>query len=595
MTDHFQEDEVLGKAYDGYLMKRLLRYLWPYRKHVLFAIVLMLIFTGLNLAGPYLVKIAVDDYFTKGMFTGVIYILLIFLVVLIVQFVVQVTQTYLLQWIGQNVIYNIRVQLFAHLQKLSLSFFDKNPVGRLVTRATNDVETLNQLFSSGVVAIFGDVFLLLGIVIVLIQMQWKLALVTFSVMPVLFVTAFIFRKYVREGFRQIRTRIARINAFLQENISGMTIVQIFNRELKNFKKFDELNLSHLKAHLRTIRYFALFFPAVELISSIALALILWYGGVKFNSEEVTFGILVAFIQYARRFFRPISDLSEKYNVLQSAMASSERIFKILDEKPGIVNVDNPKRFSDFKGKIEFRNVWFRYHEKDPYVLRNISFVLQPGEKIAIVGYTGAGKTTIISLLSRFYDIQRGEILLDDINIKEYDIHELRSKIGVVLQDVFLFTGDIESNIRLGNCDIPKKRVVQAAKDVHVDAFIRKLPRRYKYEVKERGSTFSQGQKQLLSFARALAYDPGILILDEATSSVDTDTELLIQDALKRLMQNRTSIIIAHRLSTIKFCDRIIVLHKGEIREIGTHQELLRQKGAYHRLYQLQYKSQENID
>ncbi len=584
----------MGKAYDNRLMKRLLFYLKPYRLQVFYATLLMLSSTGLNLAEPYLVKIAVDDYFIPGKLEGISTILLIFLGVLILEFFVQIVETYLLQWIGQKVIYDLRIRLFQHMQKLPLSFFDKNPVGRLVTRLTTDIETLNDLFSSGIVAILGDFFLLFGIIIVLLKIHWQLALVTFSVLPLLIYITSVFREKVREGFRQIRTRIAKINSYLQENISGMLIVQIFNRERKNYHQFDELNASHLEAHLKTILYFAIFFPAVELIAAIAMALIIWYGGMEYSTGSVTFGILVAFIQYARRFFRPISDLSEKYNILQAAMASSERIFKVLDEKPVIVNPLHPVRNKNFKGKIEFKNVWFAYNEGDAPVLKNISFEVNPGEKIAIVGYTGAGKTSIISLLSRFYEIQQGEILIDDINIRDYDIHELRRHIGIVLQDVFLFAGDIESNIRLGNFKITKKNIIQASKDVHIHPFIDQLPHKYKQEVKERGSTLSLGQKQLLSFARALAFDPDILILDEATSSVDTETELLIQDALKRLMQDRTSMIIAHRLSTIKFCDRIIVLHKGQIREMGTHRQLLRKRGIYYRLYQLQYEFHEPL-
>jgi len=586
------EEEIMGKAYDSRLMKRLIVYLKPYIVHVIVSVILMSIFTVMNLAGPYLVKIAVDEYFQPGRIHDLTFILMIYLVVMAFQFVAQFSQAYLMQWIGQHVIYDLRTKLFRHLQTLSLSFFDKNPVGRLVTRVTSDVETLNQLFSAGIVAILGDVFLLLGIVIVMLKIHWQLALVTFSVLPVLFYMTFIFRSKVRQGFRDIRTKIARINAYLQENISGMIIVQLFNREQKNFVKFDELNESHLQSHLKTILYFAVFFPAVELISAIAIALIIWYGGVHYYSGEVTFGLLIAFIQYARRFFQPISDLAEKYNILQMAMASSERIFKVLDEKPVIRNAPDAIHLKKAKGEIEFKNVWFAY-QNDPsadqnYVLKDISFKVNPGEKIAIVGFTGAGKTTIISLLARFYDTQQGDIFIDGVNIKAIDIHDLRRHFGIVLQDVFLFAGDITSNIRLGNRDISEEQVLQAAKEVHIDPFIEKLPLKYHEEVKERGATFSLGQKQLLSFARALAFNPDILILDEATSSVDTETEILIQDALLRLMQNRTSIIIAHRLSTIKNSDRIIVLHKGQIREVGNHKELMKKKGIYHRLYQLQY-------
>ncbi|MBN2012242.1 ABC transporter ATP-binding protein [candidate division KSB1 bacterium] len=585
----------MGKAYDSRLMKRLLTYMKPYRWQVVLAVLLMLVATALDLLMPYLTKIALDNYIIPHDAQGLLHIVWLFIWVLVFQFFFQISQAYLLQWIGQKVLYDLRIKLFRHMQRLSLSFFDKNPVGRLVTRVTTDVETLNELFSAGIVAIFGDIFLLAGIIIVLLKINSTLALITFSVLPVLFYITIVFRKYVREGFRQIRVRIAKINAYLQENISGMLIVQLFNREKKNFKKFDVLNADHLEAYIRTIVYFAIFFPAVELISAIAVALIVWYGGMNFNSGAVTIGTLVAFIQYARRFFRPISDLSEKYNILQAAMASSERIFKILDTVPDIKNPEAPWEVINFRGHIEFDHVWFSYKkDEEDWVLRDVSFQVLPGEKIAFVGATGAGKTTIISLLCRFYDVQRGSITIDGVDIREYDIHFLRSHFGIVLQDVFLFAGDIETNIRLSNTAMPREQIIKAAKDVNLDPFIRQLPNQYQEEVKERGSTLSMGQRQLLSFARALASNPHILILDEATSSVDTETELLIQDALKTLMEGRTSIIIAHRLSTIVNSDRILVMHKGKIRETGTHRELLTQKGIYHRLYQLQYKGENQV-
>jgi len=587
----FHEEEILGKAYDSRLMKRLLAYLAPYRLHVVMAVVLLLGVSFLQLVGPYLTKVAIDRYIRVGDLRGLSVIALIFLGVIVLEFFMDYAHTYIAQWVGQKVMYDLRVQIFGHVQNLSVAFFDRNPVGRLITRITTDVETLNEMFTSGVVAIFGDVFTLLGIVIVLLKMNWKLALVTFSVMPLLFYATFLFRIKVRQTYRDIRVRIARLNAFLQENIVGMAVVQLFNREKRNFENFDRLNKDHLEAYIKTIFYYAVFYPAVEIISAVALALIIWYGGSRVLAGTLTFGALVAFIQYARRFFQPISDLSEKYNIMQSAMASSERVFKLLDEKPAVLSSPNPRRLTTLRGEIEFRNVWFAYNGED-YVLKDISFVAEPGEKVALVGATGAGKTSIVSLLMRFYEPQRGAIHLDDIDIREVDVGDLRRQMALVLQDVFIFDGTVTDNIRLGNTDIPVERVIQAAKDANAHDFIMKLPKGYDTEVKERGSLLSVGQKQLLSFARALAFDPRILILDEATSSVDTETELLIQAALERLMKGRTSIIIAHRLSTIQNADKIIVLHKGQIREVGTHQELLSKGGIYYRLYQLQYADQE---
>ena len=590
--NNYHEEEILGKAYDSRLLKRLLIYLRPYWIQVVLGVIILFIVTGLDLAGPFLVKVAIDKHIVPKVKEGLIAIVLIYLAILILQFFVKYARTYLMQWIGQHIVFDIRMEIFRHLQRLSLAFFDKNPVGRLVTRVTTDVETLNEWFSAGIVSVFGDIFLLFGIIIVMISVNWKLALITFSVMPILAYITFFIRKRIRDAYRDIRTRIARINAYLQENISGMTVVQIFNREKRNFKKFDDLNTSHLEAHMRSIFYYSLFWPSVDLIESIALALIIWFGGMWKYSGAVTFGVLVLFIEYSRRFFRPISDLTNKYNILQSAMASSERIFMLLDNKPEIINPTNPKKLADFKGEIAFRNVWFAYknnHDGTPdYVLKGISFHVKPGEKIAIVGATGAGKTSIINLLCRFYDVTRGEILLDGNNIKGLKIQELRSYIGLVLQDVYLFAGTVEENIRLGNKDISLRTVSSAAKDANVHHFIDKFPNQYQEKMMERGASLSTGQKQLLAFARALAFNPAILILDEATSSVDTESEILIQQALIRLMTNRTSICIAHRLSTIQNCDRIIVMHKGKIREEGTHQELLKIKGIYYKLYQLQF-------
>lgn len=590
--NNYHEEEILGKAYDSRLLKRLLIYLKPYWFQVMMGVFVLLVVTALELAGPYLVKMAIDQHIVTKISKGLFTIILIYLGTLLAQFIFRFAQTYLMQWIGQYVVLDIRLEIFRHLQRLSLAFFDKNPVGRLVTRVTTDVEALNEWFSAGIVAVFGDIFLLIGIIAVMLSVDWKLALITFTVMPLLGYITFYIRKRIREAYRDIRIRIARINAYLQENISGMTVVQIFNRENRNFKKFDELNKNHLDAHLRSIFYYSLFWPSVDLIESIALALIVWFGALWKYQGLVTFGTLVLFIEYSKRFFRPISDLTDKYNILQAAMASSERIFMLLDTKPEITSPTQAKQIKTFNGEVEFRNVWFAYknnHDSTPdFVLQDISFKVKPGEKIALVGATGAGKSSIINLLCRFYDVTRGEILLDGINIKELNVEELRSFVGLVLQDVFLFAGTVEENIRLGSKDISLDRVMQAARDVNAHHFINQMPEQYQEQMMERGASLSTGQKQLLAFARALAFNPNILILDEATSSVDTESEILIQQALKKLMTNRTSICIAHRLSTIQNCDRIIVMHKGKIREQGTHQQLLRLKGIYYKLYQLQF-------
>ncbi|NOZ62632.1 MAG: ABC transporter ATP-binding protein [Calditrichaeota bacterium] len=596
MAPQFEEEEILGKAYDSRLFNRLLVYLRPYKFQVILGVALLLLGTLLELAGPYIMKISIDRYIAVKIAQGLWKWVLLYVVVLVLHFGVHLVQVYLMQWIGENVVFDIRVAVFKHLQSLSLSFFDKNPVGRLVTRVTTDVETLNDWFSAGIVSIFGDIFLLTGIVVVMLNIQWKLALVTFSVLPLLIGITVFFRIRIRNVYREIRARIARLNSFLNENITGMTIVQIFNREHQKFRQFKELNKSYLESHLRNILYYSIFLPSIELIQSIALALIIWFGGMWYYKGEVTFGILVLFIQYSRRFFRPISDLTDKYNIMQSAMASSERIFHLLDEKPNIENPPQPEQLRSFSGHIEFRNVWFAYRnlpDNSPeFVLKNISFEVRPGEKIAFVGATGAGKSSIINLLCRFYDCTKGEILLDGMNIKNLEVSDVRHHIGLVLQDVFIFADTIKENIRLGNREIEDEKIQQLAQYVNAHQFIAQLPARYEEPMMERGASLSTGQKQLLAFARALAYNPTVLILDEATSSVDTESEILIQNALNKLMKSRTSIFIAHRLSTVQNCDRIIVLHKGEIRERGTHQQLLRQKGIYYKLYRLQYLSTE---
>ncbi|MBI2430357.1 MAG: ABC transporter ATP-binding protein [Ignavibacteriales bacterium] len=588
-----QDDEILGKAYDAQLMRRLVKYLRPYKWQVVLAIALALAVSGLEAVRPYFTKIAVDVYIANGDKMGLLWLTLAFFVLLIVRGVVQYYNAYVTQKIGQHTIFDLRMELFRHLQKLSLRFYDKNPIGRLITRVTNDVEVLNEMFSSGIVMVFSDVFMIIGIVWFMFAMNWELALISLSVLPFLFYGTFLFRKKAREAYREVRLYIARINTFMQEHITGMLVDQIFNREKRAFEEFNKHNAGHREANIKSIFYYAVFYPSVDLIGAAAVGLIIWYAGGSALEGSVTIGTVMAFLQFNEMFWRPIRDLSEKYNIMQTAMASSERIFKLLDDQTFITESSTPKAIADIKGKIEFRNVWFAYNNEE-WVLRNISFVIEPGQTAAFVGHTGAGKTTIISLLSRFYDIQKGEILVDGVNIREFALSDLRKHIAVVLQDVFLFSGDIKSNINLGNGEISQENIHNAAQVVGVNRFIESLPKKYDEEVKERGATLSVGQKQLLSFARALAFDPSILVLDEATSSVDTETEILIQSAIQKLLANRTAIVIAHRLSTIQSANKIIVMHKGEIREMGTHQELLTLKGIYHKLYLLQYRDQERV-
>ena len=586
-----QEEEVLGKAYDSRLMRRLITYLRPYKRYVLVALVLILFESGLEVSFPWFTKVAIDTYIASADMQGLARIALVYAFLLLVRFFVASAETYVLQNTGQNIMYDMRMQVFRHLHTLPASFYDKNPVGRLITRVVTDVDVLNEMFSAGIVSIFGDIFTLAGIMIAIMLLNWRLGLVTLSVVPLIFMTTAIFRIKARDSYRRVRIAIAKINTFLQEHITGMQVVQLYNRERKSFGKFDRINREHLGANLDGILAYAWFYPAIELLQSIAIALIVWYGGGQVMQNALSLGALVLFTQYANRFFQPIADMSEKYNILQSAMASSERLFKLIDTPASIVNPPHavvPRGTA--RGEIEFRNVWFAYNNED-WVLRDVSFHANPGESIAIVGHTGAGKTTTTSLLTRFYDIQRGEILLDGVNIAQLDLGYLRGSFAVVLQDVFLFSGTMESNIRLGS-PISRERVEAAVDDVNLGPFLRTLPSGLDHPVNERGTTFSAGQRQLLAFARALAHDPEILILDEATSSVDTETELQIRKAIDRLMEGRTSIIIAHRLSTIQRCDKIIVMHKGKVREIGTHQQLLAQRGIYYKLYQLQYKDQE---
>ena len=666
-----QEEEVLGKAYDSRLMRRLLTYLRPYKWHVFVALGAIILKSFADVLGPLLTKIAIDKYLTRNPsanswigshlssspMTGIAQIGLLYVGLLLLTFALEFVQTYLMQWTGQKVMFDLRSQIFRHLQHMHVGFFDKNPVGRLVTRVTTDVDALNEMFTAGVVSIFEDVFVLAFILAVMLNMNWKLALVTFAVLPLIMYATKVFRDKVRDSYRRIRTAIARINAYLQEAVSGMLVLQLFNREKRAHDQFSKINASHMEAYKDAILAYAVYYPVVEILSSIAIASIIWFGGLgvihfapvstlaiswskktiltaHITQSVMTIGVLVAFMQYAQRFFRPIQDLSEKYNILQGAMAAGERVFKLLDTKVEIASPAVAKK-ANGPGRIEFDHLWFAYRtlaadgkesahsgnggsrpdskpdsptpasqatgangekpasdEAYDWVLRDVNFAIEPGQTIAVVGHTGAGKTTLISLLMRFYDVQKGAIRIDGVDIREMNLDDLRSRFGVVLQDPFLFTGTVAGNIRLGTTRIQDEDVEQAAEDVNLAEFIRTLPGGFQEEVRERGSTLSTGQKQLISFARALAHDPKILILDEATSSVDTETEFKVRDALSRMVEGRTSLIIAHRLSTIQRADKIIVMHKGRVREMGTHQQLLAQRGIYYKLYQLQYKDQE---
>jgi ATP-binding cassette subfamily B protein len=592
-----QDDEILGKAYDARLMRRLLTYLRPYWRQVAFAFVAIIVGAAAALAQPYLMKVAIDRYIAARRLDGLDDLALLYVGILIVAFAAEYLQTWTMQLTGQRIMFDMRMAIYRHLQRLDLRYYDRNPVGRLMTRVTSDVDVLNDLFTSGVVTIFGDVFTLVGIMAVMVGMNWRLALVAFAVLPLIALITQWFRRNVRESYRIVRGWIARINAFLQENITGMSTVQLFRREALNFERFDDIDRKHREANVDSIFYYAVFYPAIEAVSALASALIIWYGGASVLGGTLTLGALAAFLQYSQRFFRPISDMSEKFNVLQSAMASSERIFKLLDEPVRIESPAAPKPARGV-GHIVFDHVWFAYNEpasggEPDWVLKDVSFEVKPGERVGIVGATGSGKTTIISLLLRFYDVQRGRITVDGVDVRAMDLEALRRLFSLVLQDVHLFSGTIADNIRLGKASITDARVREAAEAVHADAFIAKLPGGYGAPVAERGATLSVGQKQLLSFARALAFDPRVLILDEATSSVDTETEILIRDALSALMAGRTTIAIAHRLSTIQDMDKILVLHKGVLRESGTHQELLAERGIYYKLFQLQYRSTES--
>ena len=617
--DGLQEEEALGKAYDARLMKRLLEYLRPYKWPVALAIAILLAASLLQVVGPWLTQIAIDDAIPDRNTSLLATLAAAYLASIMVGFVLLYAQTVLTTWLGQRVMYDLRTEIFSKLQRLDLRFYDRNPVGRLMTRITSDVETLNELFSSGVVAVFGDLFTLAFILSAMLYMDWMLALITFSVLPFVVLTAFLFRAKLRNAYRDIRLRLARINAYLHERITGIMVVKLFNREEHDARRHAAINQDYLEAHLRSITYYALFFPVIELFTAIALALIIWRGGATLLEGTVTVGVLAAFIQYARRFFRPIQDLSEKYNLLQSAMASSERIFKLIDREIDIVDPPDPVSLErPVRGEIEFQGVWFAYGKRDEdgtesdatpqdgrdeigtddvgrgddenwdWVLRDVSFRAAPGKRLAIVGHTGAGKTTIIHLLMRFYRPQHGQILLDGVPIARLRLDELREHIGLVLQDVFLFSQDVAHNIRLGAQDIPEERVREAAERIGAAPFIERLKDGYNQELGERGATLSVGERQLVSFARALAFDPRVLVLDEATSSVDSVIEAKIEDATNELMAGRTSMVIAHRLSTVLGADHIVVLHHGALCEEGTHQELLEQGGLYARLHELQF-------
>ena len=585
------QDEALDKNYDARLLRRLLVYLRPYRGLTGFAVLLLLAGAGLALVGPALTQRALDIAI-PARDTGLLGTLaLLFLAALVLEFLVEYGQTLLTTYLGQRVMYDLRMQIFGHLQRLSISYFDRNPVGRLMTRVTSDVETLNELFSSGVVTVFGDVFTLLAIMTMMLWIDWRLALVTFAVIPLVWLTARIFRRRVRQAFGDIRVRLARLNAFLQERLSGMRVVQLFGREADSAAQFAQLNQDHLEAHRRSITIYAVFFPVVELLTAVAMALLLYYGGLRALGGTITVGVLAAFIQLTRRFFQPLQDLSEKFNLLQSAMASSERVFALLDQPVTVLESVNPVKLAEpVRGEVRFEGVWFRYSQDGLWVLRDVSFTASPGQTIALVGHTGAGKTTIVNLLLRFYDPDRGRILIDGVDIRQLSTSDLRSLIGFVQQDLFLFAGDIQHNLTL-DAPIPPEAARQAARRVGADRFIERLPAGYDHRLGERGRSLSVGERQLLSFARALALDPTILVLDEATSSVDAQAEGQIQVAIAELMTGRTSLVVAHRLSTILHADEILVLQHGEIRERGSHRELLAQQGLYERLYQLQLSGQ----
>jgi ATP-binding cassette, subfamily B, multidrug efflux pump len=600
------EEEVLGKAYDGRLMRRLVKYLWPYRRTVVVSLVFLLLQSLMQVLGPLLTKLAIDHYLVKpdhpttspldpwlsaNPFTGLAQISALYLAAVLAGFVCEFAETYLMQRTGQFAMFDLRREIMEHLQRLDVSYYDRNPVGRLLTRVTTDVDALNELWASGLVTILGDILALGFVILIMFQLSPGMTGVMLLVMPIVIYVTSHFRRYVQQSYRQVRVAIARINAYLQEHVSGISVLQLFNREERSKQEFDRINRDHMEAWVDAIQAYGWFYPVVEFLGMLALAMLLAYGGFRIRGGFLTVGVLVAFFQYGQRFFRPIQDLSDKYNILQSAMAASERVFKLLDTPARVTSPPAPRTFPDYAAAIEFDHVWFAYNDED-WVLRDVSFRIEPGETIAVVGHTGAGKTTLTNLLLRFYDIQRGSITIGGIDIREFALDDLRKHFGIVLQDPYLFTGTIDSNIRLGSDWIEAEAVERAAGQVNLLEFVESLPEKFEQPVRERGNGYSTGQKQLISFARALAHDPGFLILDEATSSVDTETELRVRAALERMVQGRTSLVIAHRLSTIQRADRIFVMHKGQLRESGSHQELLALRGIYWKLYQLQYKDQE---
>lgn len=583
------EDEAYDRPYDLRLLRRLVSYLRPYRLGMVVAVLLLLAAAGVETVGPLLTQRALDVAIPRRDLGYLGVLVALYGGFTVLSAAIQFATTLLTTWLAQHVMYDLRVQVFTRLQHLSLRYFDRNPVGRLMTRVTNDVEALNEAFSSGIVTAFGDVFTLVFILAAMLRLDWRLALVTFTVLPFVFAAAFVFRGLIRRAFRDIRVRLARINAYLQEHLSGVRVVQLFGRERETMDRFAVINRDHLHANLRSITWYALFFPTIEVLTAVAMALILWYGGWQSLGGAVSVGVVAAFLQYTRRFFRPIQDLSEKYNLLQAALAAAERVFQLLDTEPEITDPADPLHLPvPGRGEIEFHDVWFRYGDEGEWVLRGVSFAARPGERVAIVGATGAGKSTIINLLMRFYEPEKGEIRLDGVPIHRVPVAELRGRIGLVLQDVFLFSEDVRRNIRLGRDDIGDERVREASRRVGLDPFVARLPSGYAHPLGERGTQLSVGERQLVSFARALAFDPEVLVLDEATSSVDSELEARIEEALKELMRGRTSLVIAHRLSTVQGADEILVLHQGEIRERGTHAQLLARGGLYARLYELQF-------
>jgi len=590
MTD-WVEENLENKYYDWPVFKRIIGYLRPYRVLVVVSLLLLLAVSMLALAGPYLTKVAIDDYIRVQQYEGLDQIALIYIAVLVAAFVCQFLQYTIMQYIGQKVMFDLRTQVFAHLHKMSFRFFDRNPIGKMMTRTVNDVEVLNEMLTSGLILVFSDLFTLVGIFIMLAWLDWKLMLVVCAVFPFLYLATQAYRVRARDALRKNRAHVTTLNSTLEENLSGMTTVQLFNQEDAQNQKFKQINRDKLKEDLRSLHYNSIYLPSIDVFSAIGIGLVIWYGGGRFVQEEVLLGVLVAFLMYLQKFFEPIRDMAEKFNIIQTAMASSERIFELLDTPEELPNPELPQTVSRIEGDIEFQNVWFAYNRKD-HVLEDVSFSLKAGESLAIVGATGSGKSTIINTLLRFYDIQKGQIRIDGVSLKEMNKQDLRRQMALVQQDVFLFSRNIMDNIRLGNTSLGLEEVESVAQSVNSHHFISNLPFKYEQELIERGSSLSMGQRQLLSFARALAADPRILILDEATSSVDTETERQIQNAIQELMKGRTSIIIAHRLSTLKTVDKVLVLKQGKVQEFGTRQELLKNKGIYYNLLKLQLELSE---